>query len=70
MNVNPWVVVILAVGIVLMVVGFKGTQDNLISALLGRPYQGAGGTPTNIPNNYQVTSYQQAPNTTQHITYT
>lgn len=39
MNLNPWAVVILLVGLSLMVAGFKGSQDNLVAAITGKPYK-------------------------------
>lgn len=39
MNLNPWAVVILLIGLSLMVAGFKGSQDNLIAAITGKPYK-------------------------------
>lgn len=35
---NPWGVVYLIVGIILLVIAWKGSQDNVISALTGKPY--------------------------------
>ena len=35
---NPWAFVILVVAIVLIILAWKGTQDNVISAIIGRPY--------------------------------
>ncbi len=39
MGVNPWSALVLAIGLMLIVVGFKGSQDNLIAALTGKPYK-------------------------------
>lgn len=35
---NPYALVIIAIGIVAVIVARKGTQDNVVSAFLGRPY--------------------------------
>lgn len=35
---NPYALVIVVIGIVALIVAYKGTQDNVISALLNRPY--------------------------------
>lgn len=36
---NPGALLILALGIVLVVLGFKGHSDNLIAAATGKPYR-------------------------------
>jgi hypothetical protein len=36
--VNPIAVIALAIGVILVVIGFKGHQDNTIAALTGKPY--------------------------------
>lgn len=35
---NPWAGLIIVFAILLIIVAWKGTQDNVISALLNRPY--------------------------------
>lgn len=35
---NPGALLLLAAGVVLLVLGFKGNQDNLIAAFTGKPY--------------------------------
>lgn len=35
---NPWAALIVLLSIGLFVIAYKGTQDNVISAVLGRPY--------------------------------
>lgn len=35
---NPWAVLLLAIALLLVIVGVKGTQDNVVSAVLGRRY--------------------------------
>lgn len=35
---NPWAGLIVLISIGLFVIAYKGTQDNVISAVLGRPY--------------------------------
>ena len=53
---NPWAGLIVLIAIGLFVIAYKGTQDNVISAVLGRPYGNSGlnstdqkgtGAPTN-----------------------
>ncbi len=39
MGINPWSAVILFVGICLVIIGVKGSQDNFIAAITGRPYK-------------------------------
>lgn len=39
---NPWAGLIVLIAIVLIVIAYKGTQDNVLSALLGRPYGNSG----------------------------
>jgi hypothetical protein len=36
--VNPWAGLIVAISIVLFIIAYKNTQDNLIAATLGRSY--------------------------------
>lgn len=35
---NPWALALVALGVLALIVAWKGTQDNVISAVLGRPY--------------------------------
>lgn len=35
---NPFALIVIAIAIGLLVVGVKGTQDNFISAIKGKPY--------------------------------
>ena len=35
---NPYALILLLVGITLIVIAWKGSQDNVLSALLNRPY--------------------------------
>ncbi len=35
---NPWALVIVALAVLAILVAYKGTQDNVIAAILGRPY--------------------------------
>ena len=35
---NPWAFVILLIAVLMIIVAWKGTQDNVISAVIGRPY--------------------------------
>lgn len=37
--VNPWAAIILLIGIGAVIIGFKGNEQNLIAATLGRPYK-------------------------------
>lgn len=39
MGLNPWAGLIVLFAILLIIVAWKGTQDNVIAALLNRPYQ-------------------------------
>lgn len=39
---NPWAVVIILIGLGAVVIGFKGNEQNLIAAVLGRPYKSSG----------------------------
>lgn len=41
---NPWAGLIIVVAILLFVIAWKGTQDNVLSAVLNRPYHGGSGT--------------------------
>lgn len=36
---NPWAVLIILIGLGVIVVGWKGNEQNLIAAVLGRPYK-------------------------------
>jgi hypothetical protein len=36
---NPWAVVIVLIALACIVIGYKGNEQNLIAALLGRPYK-------------------------------
>ena len=55
---NPFALLIVVVALLLFVVAFKGTQDNVISALLGRQYGNAQlGQGTAAPVGPQPTSY-------------
>lgn len=40
---NPWAGAIIAVAILLFIIAWKGTQDNVLSAVLNRPYKGGSG---------------------------
>lgn len=35
---NPWAALLIVIAIAMFVVAYKGTQDNVIAAILGRPY--------------------------------
>lgn len=35
---NPWALFIILIALLLFVVAVKGTQDNVISAIKGKPY--------------------------------
>lgn len=39
---NPWAILVILIGIVLIVIGIKGTQHNITSAITGIPHSGAG----------------------------
>lgn len=43
---NPWAGLIIVVAILLFVIAWKGTQDNVLSAILNRPYSGGSGPHT------------------------
>lgn len=49
---NPWAGVIVVIAILMFIVAWKGTQDNVISAMLGRPYG---------DSNYYITQAQATP---------
>ncbi len=36
---NPWAAVIILIGLGVIVIGFKGNEQNLIAAVLGRRYK-------------------------------
>jgi hypothetical protein len=36
--VNPWAFVILSIAIGCLIVAYRGTEDNVITAITGRPY--------------------------------
>lgn len=38
---NPWAVLIILIGLGAVVIGFKGNEQNLIAAVLGRGYKGS-----------------------------
>jgi hypothetical protein len=38
---NPEALIVVALGVFLMVLGFKGKTDNLIAAVKGKPYAGS-----------------------------
>lgn len=48
---NPWAFLIVVVAVLCFIVGWKGTQDNVIAALLNKPYKKSttGSTPTYTP---------------------
>lgn len=35
---NPGALLLLALGVILLVLGFRGNQDNLIAGITGKPY--------------------------------
>lgn len=35
---NPWAFLVVVIAVALVVIGVKGSQDNFLSAVLGRPY--------------------------------
>lgn len=45
---NPWAGLIIVVAILLIIIAWKGTQDNVLTALLNRPYQGNANTAANM----------------------
>jgi hypothetical protein len=44
--VNPWAGVIIIIAILFFIIAWKGTQDNVLSAVLNRPYQGSSSAST------------------------
>lgn len=40
---NPWGLLILGLGLLLIIIGIKGSQKNVIGALTGKPSSGAPG---------------------------
>ncbi len=38
---NPAAVIVCAVAVLFIVIGFRGKSDNLLAALMGRPYGGS-----------------------------
>ena len=45
---NPWALVLVVISIFVFILIYKGTQDNVIAAILGRPFGNSsiGGTTT------------------------
>lgn len=41
---NPWAFLVILLGLVLVIVGIKGTQHNITSAITGKQHQGAAPT--------------------------
>jgi hypothetical protein len=41
---NPWALLVILLGIVLIIVGIKGTQHNFTSAITGHSVPGSGAT--------------------------
>jgi hypothetical protein len=39
---NPWAFLVIGIGIVLIIIGIKGTQHNITSAITGIPHPGTG----------------------------
>ncbi len=39
MSLNPWAMVMILIALGVIVIGFKGNEQNLIAAVLGRPYK-------------------------------
>jgi hypothetical protein len=39
---NPWALVILGIGVLLIIMGVKGSYGGVIGALTGKPYTGTG----------------------------
>lgn len=35
---NPWALLLVLLAIAFFIIAYKGTQDNVIAAILGRPY--------------------------------
>lgn len=48
---NPWALLVILIGIVLVIVGVKGTQHNIIGAITGR-----GGSAGNAPGSVTLAS--------------
>lgn len=48
---NPWAGLIIVVAVLFFIVAWKGTQDNVLTAILNRPYGSAtvGGAPKYTP---------------------
>lgn len=46
---NPWALVILGIGVLLVIIGVKGSYGNVVGALTGKPY--TGGKPPVAPPN-------------------
>lgn len=57
---NPWAGLIIVIAILFFIVGWKGTQDNVLTAILNRPYGSAtvGAGPVYTPH---FASYTPAP---------
>jgi hypothetical protein len=53
---NPWALVILGIGILLIIMGVKGSYGGVIGALTGKPYTGvssSSGSPGKLPHGGQ-----------------
>lgn len=44
---NPWAFVVIAIGILLIIIGVKGTQHDIASTIVGHKTQGSQ-PPTNV----------------------
>jgi hypothetical protein len=55
---NPWALILLLLAIAFFIVAYKGTQDNVIAAVKGKPYGNS-----NIEGSQQKPSGASAPGT-------
>lgn len=57
---NPWAGVIIAIAVLLFIIAWKGTQDNVLSAVLNRPYHGGGSGTANAASSAGTPTVQLA----------
>lgn len=41
---NPWAFIVIAIGVIVIVIGVKGTQHNITAAIVGHPTGSSGGS--------------------------
>lgn len=58
---NPWAALIIVLALLLLIVAWKGTQDNVLSAVLNRPYQGGTGGGSGSASTASLAAYTPPP---------